>query len=100
MEQAWDRFCSALERRIGEQNMEIWIRGALRPDLIQPDRVRLRADSQYYHDWIRDNLFRDIESAWAETMGRAVTVEMTWAGALVEEPVAPPPRKQIGRAHV
>lgn len=95
MEQAWDRFCSALERRIGEQNMEIWIRGALRPEQLYPDRVRLRADSQYYHDWIRDNLFRDIEAAWAEAAGRPLAVEMTWAGAQLDEPAAPAPRKLV-----
>jgi chromosomal replication initiator protein len=89
MDQAWDRFCAALERKIGDQNMEIWIRNALHPEVILPDRVRLRADSKYYHDWIRDNLMRDIESAWAESAGRPVEVQMTWAGAPVDEPVQP-----------
>ncbi len=95
MEQAWDRFCAALERKIGDQNMEIWIRGALRPEQIQTDRVRLRADSQYYHDWIRDNLFGDITSAWAETAGRPVQVEMTWNGAPQDDdaPVPMPARR-------
>lgn len=90
MEQAWDRFCAVLERKIGDQNMEIWIRGALRPEQIHPDRVRLRAESQYYHDWIRDNLMGDIASAWQETAGRPVSIEMTWTGALQDE-LAPAP---------
>lgn len=95
MEQAWKRFCSALERKIGEQNMEIWIRGALRPEAIEADRVRLRADSQYYHDWIRDNLFGDIVAAWAETAGHPVTVEMTWTGApLDDDAPAPMPARR------
>jgi chromosomal replication initiator protein len=93
MESAWERFCTALERKIGEQNMEIWIRPALRAELVLADRVRLRAESKYYHDWIRDNLFRDIETAWAETAGRRVDVEMTWVGAPVDEGVAPLARK-------
>lgn len=94
MDQAWDRFCSALERKIGDQNMEIWIRNALRPELILPDRVRLRADSKYYHDWIRDNLMKEIEGAWFETAGRPVDVQMTWTGAPVDEPLVPTPRRQ------
>ncbi|MDP2314510.1 MAG: chromosomal replication initiator protein DnaA [Pseudomonadota bacterium] len=93
MEQAWDRFCSALERKIGDQNMEIWIRGTLRPEAIAADRVRLRADSKYYHDWIRDNLLRDIETAWAETMGRRVEVEMSWLGAPADEAPVPLARR-------
>ncbi|MDP2305178.1 MAG: chromosomal replication initiator protein DnaA [Pseudomonadota bacterium] len=89
MEQTWDRFCSALERKIGDQNMEIWIRSALRPVVIVADRVRMRADSKYYHDWIHENLLKDIEGAWAETLGRRVEVEMTWQGAPADEaPVA------------
>ncbi len=85
MEQPWRTFCSALERKIGEENMEIWIRSALRADVVAPDRVRLRADSKYYHDWIRDNLLSEIEAAWAETMGRPVEVEMTFQGAPPDE---------------
>jgi chromosomal replication initiator protein len=96
MEQAWDRFCAALERKIGDQNMEIWIRGALRPEQIQHDRVRLRADSQYYHDWIRDNLLGDITAAWQETSGRPVLVEMTYTGAPQDElAAAPAPARRI-----
>jgi chromosomal replication initiator protein len=94
MEQAWDRFCVALERRIGGQDMEIWIRNTLRPELIQPDRVRLRAESQYYHDWIRDNFHAHILGAWEETAGRPVSVEMTWAGGPTDDtPSAVAPRR-------
>jgi chromosomal replication initiator protein len=94
MEQAWTQFCGALERKIGEQNMEIWIRSALRPESVGPGRVQLRANSKYYHDWIRDNLFRDIQSAWTETLGAPVDVEMTWEGAPTAElPTAPVVRR-------
>jgi len=97
MEQAWDRFCDALERKIGDQNMEIWIRGALRPESILPDRVRLRADSQYYHDWIRDNYYGAITAAWQEAAGRPVLVEMTWNGSAGDEqaPAPPPARRAL-----
>jgi chromosomal replication initiator protein len=54
----------------------------------------LRADSKYYHDWIRDNLFRDIEGGWAEVSGHRVEVEMTWAGAPVDEAPAAALRRQ------
>lgn len=94
MEQAWAQFCSTLERKIGSQNMEIWIRSILRPEQVNPQRVRLRAESKYYHDWIRDNLFRDIELAWEEVFGHPVNVEMTWEGAA---PAEAPPQAQAPR---
>lgn len=94
MEQAWSEFCGALERKIGEQNMEIWIRSTLRPEVVAPGRVSLRANSKYYHDWIRDNLYADIQSAWTETLGAPVDVEMSWEGApSAEAPPAPVARK-------
>lgn len=94
MEQAWPNFCVALERKIGEQNMEIWIRTALRPEAIGRDRVHLRANSKYYHDWIRDNLFTDIRAAWAETLGDGVDVLLSWEGApIVDAPAVAPTRK-------
>lgn len=90
MEQTWDCFCVALERRIGPQDMDIWIRKTLRIELIEADRVILRAISEYYHDWIRHNLYTDIEATWAETLGRPIVVELTWQGAPVDTaPVAP-----------
>lgn len=96
MDQEWTQFCAALERKIGEQNMEIWIRPVLRPELIQSHRVRLRANSKYYHDWIRDNLFRDIEGAWSETLGRAVEVQMTWEGApMLDAPSPAVPKRTV-----
>lgn len=96
MDHEWLEFCTALERKIGEQNMEIWIRPVLRPELVNPPRVRLRAKSKYYHDWIKDNLFRDIESAWSESLGRPIEVQMTWDGApSTEAPVAAPAKRMV-----
>jgi chromosomal replication initiation ATPase DnaA len=83
MEQlAWSEFCTVLERRIGPQNMEIWVHsGVLKPDALNGSNVRLKAESKYSYDWIRDNLLTDIESSWAESAGRPVQVELTWDGA-------------------
>lgn len=91
MEQPWEQFCAALERKIGRQDMEIWIR-ALRPEVVTRDRVRMRVESKYYHDWIRDNLMRDIELAWVEVLGQAVDVEMILEGAAA--PDLPTPAKK------
>lgn len=81
MEQEWPAFESALRRRIGDQNMEIWIRQGLRVDQTQGARVRLRATSRYYYDWIRDNLLRDIVEACSDALGEPAEVDLTWDGA-------------------
>lgn len=96
MDQVWTAFCAALERRIGEQNMEIWIRSSLRCEKLAGNHVHLRAGSKYYHDWIRDNLLRDIEAAWAEVVGQPVVVHMSFEGAPAgDAPAAPmPPKKE------
>jgi chromosomal replication initiator protein len=96
MENTWLQFCSILERRIGAQNMDIWIRSALKPEAISPQKIRLKAESMYYHDWIRDNLLKDIELAWEEVFAHPVPVELSWEGA-TQEAIAPQtPRKPTG----
>lgn len=100
MEQVWSDFCDVLERRIGAQNMEIWVRsGVLRPDLISGSTVKLRAESKYSYDWIKDNLLSDIESSVADTLGRSVPVELTWEGAPTATDAAPP-RPRRGPNHL
>lgn len=94
IEQTWERFCSVLERKIGKQDVEIWIR-ALRPELVTVERVRMRVQSKYYHDWIRDNLMRDIELAWADTLGDTPVVEMVLDGDAVPDPPAAAPRRAV-----
>lgn len=95
MEQAWDRFCGALEPRIGKANMESFILSALRMEDLQADSVRLRADNRYNHDWIRDNLFGAIQAAWQETTGRPMEVSLTWVGAPTDdEAPVPSPAKR------
>lgn len=99
--QAWTDFCSVLERRIGAQNMEIWVRsGVLKPDLVSGNGVRLKAESKYSYDWIRDNLLPDIETSWAESAGRPVNVELTWDGAPQAVVEAQPVRSKRSTNHL
>lgn len=95
MEQEWPAFDSALRRRIGEQNMEIWIRQGLRIEHVHGGRVRLRATSRYYFDWIKDNLYRDIVDACSEAVGGQAQVDFSFDGAPSGEgPPPPPPPKR------
>ncbi|MFZ5481398.1 MAG: chromosomal replication initiator protein DnaA [Myxococcota bacterium] len=98
MERTWEQFCSALERKIGKQDMEIWIR-ALRPEAVHEDRVRMRVENKHYHDWIRDNLMPDIRLAWAEILGQPIQVEMLLEGAAAQ-PEAPPVHVRKASTHL
>lgn len=100
MEQAWSNFCDVLERRIGAQNMEIWVKsGVLRPERLDPRGARLRAESKYSYDWIRDNLLRDIETSLAESVGEPIPVELTWDGA-PQSAVETPARARRSTSHL
>jgi chromosomal replication initiator protein len=101
MEEAWSIFCAALERRIGNQNMDIWVRsGAVRLDSMEPGRVRLRAENRVSYEWIRDNFLTEIRAAWDETQGRPVVVDITWDGAPAEPEPTPVVRNRRGPSHL
>ena len=101
MEEAWSIFCAGLERRIGAQNMDIWVRsGALRLDHASPERVRLRAENRVTYEWIRDNFLSEIRSAWDEALGHPVAVDITWDGAPAEPEAAPPSRSRRTPSHL
>lgn len=91
IEQTWERFCSVMERKIGKQEADIWIRGTMRPEVIDPQRVRVRVENKHYQDWIRDNLMGHIEGAWTDTLGVRPVVEVLieGAGEPAEAPAAP-----------
>ncbi|MSQ01510.1 MAG: chromosomal replication initiator protein DnaA [Myxococcales bacterium] len=101
MDNSWERFCTALEHRIGAQNMEIWVRsGAIRLEHEEPGRVRLRAENRVTYEWIRDNFLTEIRAAWEETQGRVVSVDITWAGAPLEVDPPQPARSRRGASHL
>lgn len=85
----------AMLRRIGPQNMEIWIAN-LRVGLLAANYVRLEAESAYYTNWIEDNLGGDIEAAWAEVLGARPRMSFAVAAPPASAKVEPAP--PVGRA--
>lgn len=101
MDEEWSVFCAALERKIGAQHMDIWIRsGAIRPELIELGRVRIRAENRVTFEWIRDNLFADIQAAWDAVQARPVLLEITWDGAPAEPEAVVHTRTRRGASHL
>lgn len=88
IEETWERFCSALERKIGKQDVEIWV-PKLHLEDVSPERVVMRVDGKYNYEWILHNLQRDIEFAWKDTLGHAAVVEMVLEGG--PSAAVPPP---------
>ncbi len=96
MDNVWPVFCATLERRIGGQNMDIWVRsGAVRLEFAEPGRVRMRAENRVTYEWVRDNFLDEMRGAWEEVQGAPVALDVTWDGAPVEvEAPAPRPNRR------
>lgn len=70
LEQVWSDFCNIMERRVGAENMEIWVwSGSLRLGSVAGGDVEVRADSKYAYDWIKDNLLEDVEASFRRRSG-------------------------------
>lgn len=102
MEQFWSVFCTVLEAKIGERDMEAWVRpgltlSGLTPSPDHPERVVFRTSSRWHHDWISENLQAEITASCAEVLGRSVAVEILGDGQTAGSTgaAAPPARKPI-----
>ncbi len=85
MDLFWTSFCSRLESKIGERDMDAWVRpglelSALLPRLDDPRRVVFRSLSPWHHDWIAENLLADIGAVCNDVLGRTVSVELLGNG--------------------
>jgi chromosomal replication initiator protein len=88
--ETWERFCAALERRIGRREMEAWVEGPkLRLVQIDGTAVQLGVEGRYNLNWIRDNIFGDISAAWTETLGVPAQVDIEVDGPAAPEPTPP-----------
>lgn len=81
MEQFWSVFCTVLEAKIGERDMEAWVHPglvltSLAPSAERPERVVFRTSSRWHHDWISENLYAEIAASCADVLGHPVSVEI------------------------
>lgn len=92
MEQFWSTFCAMLEAKIGQHDMEAWVRPglipvSLLPNATAPQRVVFRTSSRWHHDWISENLYAEIVATCTEVFGHTVTVELQGEGTASANPV-------------
>jgi chromosomal replication initiator protein len=91
MDPIWTQLLAALQRRIGHQDVEIWLRDA-RPTNLTAGRLVVEVPNRYYADWIAEN-YRDVlENEATQIMGQPVELELTFG----DDPTLEAPRNPVG----
>jgi len=70
----WNKILHSMQRYIGHQNVEIWLKSA-RLLQLNDDRLVIEVANPYYRDWIVENYQRDLEKEASALLGRAVNLE-------------------------
>ncbi len=64
----WDSLLDAMSRRIGKQDVDIWLRNAT-PVHLGNDRLLLDVPNRYYADWITDNYVEALTTELRRALG-------------------------------
>jgi len=64
----WDSLLDAMSRRIGKQDVDIWLRNAT-PVRLEDDGLLLDVPNRYYADWITDNYVEALTSELRRALG-------------------------------
>ena len=86
----WEHLISAMQARIGHQDVEIWLSRPARPLRLEGDTLWIEVDNAYYADWIRDNLVEALHTEASEVLGLPVAIRLTWQGDQTESNAGPP----------
>jgi chromosomal replication initiator protein len=80
LSQLWERLISAMQERIGHQDVEIWLSRPARPLRLDGDTLWIEVDNAYYADWIQDNLVEALRIEASAALSVPVTIRLTWQG--------------------
>jgi chromosomal replication initiator protein len=83
----WDTLLDAMSRRIGKQDVEIWLRGAT-PVHLGDKGLLLDVPNRYYADWIKDNYVDAMSSELRGVLGQDADPQFsfTWRDEAPDEP--------------
>ena len=70
----WNQLLQTMNRYIGHQNVEIWLKSA-RPVSIEGGLMTIEVANSYYRDWIHDNYQNDIEKEASVLLGKVISLE-------------------------
>ena len=70
----WNQLLQTMNRYIGNQNVEIWLKSA-RPVSVEGGLFTIEVANSYYRDWIHDNYQTDIEKEASVLLGKVISLE-------------------------
>ncbi|MBW1877296.1 MAG: chromosomal replication initiator protein DnaA [Deltaproteobacteria bacterium] len=73
-EQLWENMLEAMQKRIGPQDVEIWLRSA-QPIRLDGKRLLLEVANRYYSDWIGENYRGALQEVADELLGPRAELE-------------------------
>ncbi|MEQ1570005.1 MAG: chromosomal replication initiator protein DnaA [Myxococcota bacterium] len=83
----WDSLLDAMRRRIGSQDVEVWLKNAT-PIQLDEEGLTVEVSNRYYAEWIADNYLADLEREASTLLGKpGVEVRFSWR----DEPTAEEP---------
>jgi len=87
LDHVWRRLLSAMERHVGHQDVEIWLKPTV-PLALEGHQLQLEVANRYYADWIGDNYLERLRNEAAELLGLPVEIDFTYR----EDPTAEVPK--------
>ncbi|MCB9793930.1 MAG: chromosomal replication initiator protein DnaA [Alphaproteobacteria bacterium] len=97
MSAVWEHVREHVERRIGAQNFEIWIK-PIRLSFLDDGEAELEVPNRYYMDWVQDNYAQVLAEAFRGATGSPVRVRFSVDPHVAQEDPQddPPPRRSPG----
>ena len=83
----WESLLDSMRRRIGSQDVEVWLKGAS-PVHLDDGVMILEVANRYYADWIGENYLDHLRTEAAGLLGRSVELRFTWR----DDPTGEEPR--------
>lgn len=83
----WESLLDSMRRRIGSQDVEVWLKGAS-PVHLDDDVMILEVANRYYADWIGENYLDHLRGEAKNLLGRSVELRFTWR----DDPTGEEPR--------
>ncbi len=88
----WDRLLLGMQKRIGHQDVEIWLKNSF-PVALNGGVLQLEVANRYYSDWISDNYLDELIAEASAVIGDSVTVEFTCRDEPQSAPSKASPKK-------
>ncbi len=73
----WNRLLDAMSTRIGQQDVDIWLKTA-QPVQLEDDTLLLEVANRYYADWITDNYMEILQDEARSVWRRTIQPQFTW----------------------